>query len=93
LRSLYQYSARQYEAAVVTLRHDDTYRTGSRRWLAASLAQLGRLEEARREAEMFLLSSSHFTISRWLSVQPFHEEAKAVRNHSIEGYRKAGPPD
>jgi TolB-like protein len=88
-----QYAVRQYEAAVMTLRHEETYRTGSRRNLAASLAQLGRLEEARREAEMFLLSNPHFTISGWLSGQPFREEGNAVRDHFIEGYRKAGLPD
>jgi TolB-like protein/class 3 adenylate cyclase len=88
-----QYAVHQYEAAVMTLRNEDTYRTGSRRILAASLAQLGRLEEARREAEMFLVSNPHFTISRWLSGQPFRDEAAAVRDHFIEGYRKAGLPD
>jgi adenylate cyclase len=88
-----QYAARQYEAAVATLRNEDTYRTGSRRILAASLAQLGRLEDARREAEMFLLSSPHFTISRWLSAQPFRDEGKSVRDHFIDGYRRAGLPD
>ena len=61
-----QYAARQYEAAVETLRKEETYRTGSRRFLAASLAQLGRLDEARREAEMFLVSNPHFTISHWV---------------------------
>ena len=50
-------------------------------------------QEARREAEMFLLSNPHFTISRWLSGQPFREEGNAVRDHFIEGYRKAGLPD
>ncbi|TJX36931.1 MAG: adenylate cyclase, partial [Mesorhizobium sp.] len=39
-----QYAAREYEAAVETLRRDETYRTSSRRFLAASLAQLGRLD-------------------------------------------------
>jgi tetratricopeptide (TPR) repeat protein len=40
-----QYAASQYEVAVETLRKEQTYRTGSRRFLAASLAQLGRLDE------------------------------------------------
>ena len=40
-----QYAAGEYEAAVETLRRDETYRTSSRRFLAASLAQLGRLDE------------------------------------------------
>jgi TolB-like protein len=86
-----QYAARQYELAVASLRHVDTYRTGSRRILAASLAQLGRLEEAHREAEMFLVSNPHFTISRWSAAQPFRDQA--MRDHFIDGYRKAGLPD
>lgn len=86
-----QYAARQYESAVATLRNEDTYRTGSRRILAASLAQLGRLEEARQEAEMFMVSNPHFTISHWASTQPFRDEA--MRAHFIDGYLKAGLPE
>ena len=51
-----QYAARRHEAAVETLREESTYRTGSRRILAASLAQLGRVDEARQEAELFMVS-------------------------------------
>ena len=74
-----------------TLRQEDTYRTGSRRILAASLAQLGRLEEARQEAEMFMVSNPHFTISHWASTQPFRDEA--MRAHFINGCFKAGLPE
>ena len=42
---LAQYAARRYEAAVASLRQEATYRTASRRILAASLAQLGRMDE------------------------------------------------
>jgi tetratricopeptide (TPR) repeat protein len=49
-----QYLDRQYDRAVQSLRREETYRTPSRRILAASLAQLGRLDEARREAAMFM---------------------------------------
>ena len=86
-----QYAARQYEAAIETLRKEKTYRTGSRRFLAASLAQLGRLDEARREAEFFMISNPHFTISYWVLTQPFRDEA--MREHFVDGYRKAGLPD
>jgi adenylate cyclase len=34
----------QYEAATATLRRKDTYRTNSRKFLAAALAQLGQRE-------------------------------------------------
>jgi TolB-like protein/cytochrome c-type biogenesis protein CcmH/NrfG len=52
-----QYLDRQYGRAVHSLRREETYRTVSRRTLAAALAQLGRLDEARREAEMFMASN------------------------------------
>jgi hypothetical protein len=67
-----------------------TYRTGSRRLLAASLAQLGRIDEAHREAELFMASNPHFTIGKWIATQPFRDDA--VRAHFIEGYSKAGLP-
>jgi TolB-like protein/Tfp pilus assembly protein PilF len=86
-----QYALGRYDSAVETLRKEETYRTGSRRFLAASLAQMGRLAEARREAELFLVSNPHFSISRWVSAHPFRDDAVAA--HFIEGYRKAGLPD
>lgn len=86
-----QYAAGEYEAAVVTLRRDETYRTTSRRFLAASLSQLGRLDEARAEVELFLVSNPHFTTRRWATTQPFRDAA--TLNHFVEGYRKAGLPE
>ena len=85
------YAARQYEPAVETLRKEETYRTGSRRILAASLAQLGRIEEARQEAELFMISNPHFTISYWAAGQPFRDAAALA--HFVDGYRKAGLPE
>ena len=86
-----QYAARQYESAVVTLRHEATYRTVSRRVLAASLAQLGRPEEARQEAALFMASNPSFTISHWAATQPSRDEATLA--HFVEGFRKAGLPE
>jgi TolB-like protein/Tfp pilus assembly protein PilF len=86
-----QYALRQYDNAVETLRKEETYRAGSRRILAASLAQLGRLDEARREAELFMIHNPHFTISQWVATRPFRDEA--VREHFVDGYRKAGLPE
>ncbi len=88
---LAQYAARQYEAAVETLHREATYRTGSRRILAASLAQLGRMEEAHREAELFMVGNPNFTISHWAATQPFRDDA--MRKHFVDGYRKAGLPE
>ncbi|GAB1583877.1 winged helix-turn-helix domain-containing tetratricopeptide repeat protein [Phyllobacterium phragmitis] len=86
-----QYAAREYQAAVETLRSDETYRTSSRRFLAASLAQLGRLEEARTEAELFLVSNPHFTIRHWVMTEPFRDAA--TLEHFMDGFRRAGLPE
>ena len=86
-----QYAAHQYQAAIQTLRREETYRSMSRRFLAASLAQAGQLEEARREAGMFLLTSPHFTIGHWVATQPFRDDE--ARDHFVDGYRKAGLPE
>lgn len=85
------YAMRQYQAAIETLRKDVIYRTGSRRILAASLAQMGNLDEARREAELYMLTDPNFTISRWIDLQPLRDDS--TREHFVEGYRKAGLPD
>ncbi|WP_214470400.1 winged helix-turn-helix domain-containing tetratricopeptide repeat protein [Mesorhizobium sp. dw_380] len=85
-----QYAARDYEAAVETLRRDETYRTSSRRFLAASLAQLGRLDEARAEVELFLIGNPHFTTSHWVWTEPFRDDA--TLEHFVDGFRKAGLP-
>lgn len=86
-----QYAAGEYEAAVETLRRDETYRTSSRRFLAASLAQLGRLDEARTEVELFLVGNPHFTIRHWSTTEPFRDAATLA--HFIDGFRKAGLPE
>ncbi|MBP2445812.1 winged helix-turn-helix domain-containing tetratricopeptide repeat protein [Rhizobium leguminosarum] len=86
-----QYAAGQYEAAVETLRGDETYRTSSRRFLAASLAQLGRLDEARAETELFLVANPHFSIRHWATTEPFRD-ARTLE-HFVDGYRKAGLPE
>ncbi|MGJ7037205.1 TolB-like protein/cytochrome c-type biogenesis protein CcmH/NrfG [Shinella sp. BE166] len=85
------YAAGDYEAAVETLRRDETYRTSSRRFLAASLAQLGRLDEARAEAELFLVGNPGFTTRHWAATEPFRDAATLA--HFVDGYRKAGLPE
>jgi len=86
-----QYAARDYEAAVETLHRDETYRTSSRRFLAASLAQLGRLDEARIEVALFLVGNPHFSTQRWVDTEPFRDEA--TLGHFVDGFRKAGLPE
>jgi len=86
-----QYAAGEYEVAVGTLRREETYRTSSRRFLAASLAQLGRLDEARAEVELFLISNPHFTTRHWVTTQPFRDAA--TLEHFVDGFHKAGLPE
>jgi len=86
-----EYASKNYEKALAPLRHESTYRTHSRRTLAAALAQLGRIEEAQREAKLFLVTNPHFTISHWGNYRGGHD--KSVRDHFIEGFRKAGLPE
>jgi adenylate cyclase len=59
--------------------------------LAASLAQLGQLEEAKEEAEMFLVSNPHWTITHWVATQPIRDEG--IREHFATGFRAAGLPE
>lgn len=85
-----QYGASLYQDAVDTLRHKGAGGPGRQRILAAALAQLGRLTEAREEAQKFLVEYPHFSSRRWGETQPFRYEKD--RQHFIEGYLKAGLP-
>jgi TolB-like protein/Tfp pilus assembly protein PilF len=85
-----QYAAGRYEDAVQTLSMRATHRTGSQRILAAALAQLGRMEEARTEARQFLSTNPHFRVRHWAETQYFEREAD--RQVFVEGYLKAGLP-
>jgi len=62
----------------------------ARKILAASLAQLGRMEEAHAEAEKLLKGNPSFSASYWASTMPFLHEKD--RQHFVEGYLKAGLP-
>ncbi|APG86644.1 adenylate cyclase (plasmid) [Sinorhizobium americanum CCGM7] len=85
------YAARQYEEAVKILRMEAIYRSPSRRILAASLAQLGRRDEAMREAALFMAMTPKFTISHWAAAQPARDPETVQR--FVEGYRMAGLPE
>jgi tetratricopeptide (TPR) repeat protein len=87
---LVQYLAGSYEDAAETLRHEATHRSGSQRVLAASLAQLGRMDEAKLEAAQFLAAHPSFSIEDWANRQPFQRPGD--RQRFVEGYLKAGLP-
>jgi len=81
----------QYDDAIFTLRREETYRTLSRRILAAALALCGRVPEAQTEAKLFFTASPHWRISRWVESQPFKNPEDA--QIWIDGYRLAGLPE
>jgi TolB-like protein len=86
-----QFAAGEYENAIKTLRDEATYRTESRRFLAAALARIGQLDEARAEGRLFAASNPQFTISRWAEVQPFRD--LKTRDRFVEAFRLAGLPE
>jgi tetratricopeptide (TPR) repeat protein len=86
-----EYASRRYEDAVATLRLAETYGTPSRSILAAALAQLGCLEEARIEGRLFMADYPDFRIESFLDTQPFRH--RADREHFADGYRKCALPE
>lgn len=58
------------------------------RILAASYAQLGRMDEARSEAAKVLAAHPDFQVERWAKVLPERLDEDLV--HYVEGLRKAG---
>ncbi|RWX71289.1 adenylate/guanylate cyclase domain-containing protein [Mesorhizobium sp. M4B.F.Ca.ET.089.01.1.1] len=85
------YAAGRYDAAIDTLRNEATYRSGSRKVLAAALALVDRDREARREANIFIANNPQFSLGRWAASQPARH--LVVVQHFVEGMRKAGLPD
>jgi TolB-like protein len=90
LRAFALYAARRYEEAAAALQIEACQGTGAQRILAAALAQLGRLPEAREAARQFLATYPHFSAAAWVKTQPFRDANDA--NHFVEGYLKAGLP-
>jgi adenylate cyclase len=81
----------KYDNAVVTLSRQETYRTASRRLLAAALALIGRTSDAREEAKHFMATSPHWRISKWIEYQPFKNPRDAQFWH--DAYLLAGLPE
>ena len=86
-----QVSNGQYEHAVATLRREETYRTGSRRILAAALALSGRVEEAQEEAKFFLVDNPHFRITKWIGNLAVKDQKDA--KFWFDAYLLAGLPE
>jgi DNA-binding winged helix-turn-helix (wHTH) protein/Flp pilus assembly protein TadD len=84
------YAAGRYAEAADALRKEEVGRLPAKRILAASLAQLGRMDEAREEARRFLEINPGFQACHWAATQPFKRSED--REHFVDGYIKAGLP-
>ena len=63
----------------------------SARLLAAVYAHLGRLDEARHEAEEFMMVAPNFSIQEWARTEPYTDPKDLQRY--LAGLRKAGLPE
>jgi len=84
-----QYQAHNYQGAVETFRKASSIGE-ARAYLAASLAQLGRMEEAHVEAEKYLKDNPSFSATYAGNTTPFLHGKD--RQHLVEGFIKAGLP-
>lgn len=87
------YLQRKYPMAVDSLKTCKRLATGWRAcsiWMAAALAQMGRLEEAKAEAALVHKRTPKFSITRWVSFEPYSRQADI--DHLTDGLRKAGFP-
>lgn len=81
------YDLKEYEKAIeAVLRMNNP--TQGQRVLAASYAQLGRVDEARRQAARHKEAHPEFSLERWSQVVPDRLESYA--EHFYEGLKKAG---
>jgi adenylate cyclase len=60
-------------------------------WLASAYAQLGQIEEARREAAEVLRINPGFTIEGYKRILVYKDPKDA--EHRLDGLRKAGLPE
>lgn len=91
LRGFALYAAHRYEEAASALDLDACRGNGSERILAAALAKLGRIEEAREVGRRFMRCYPEFSAGSWSRTQSFRDPKDL--QHFVEGYRKAGLPD
>jgi tetratricopeptide (TPR) repeat protein len=85
------YDAGEYEKALETLAVVSAPNVNMRRIKAMALAQLDRLEEAKREVSEVLRLQPAFSIGQQLKMLPLKQQS--TRDHFAEGMRKAGFPE
>jgi adenylate cyclase len=91
---LAHYMLRRYGAAVRSLRESVLRLPNWQHfhvWLATAYAQLGQLEEARKEAAEVLRINPGFTIEGYKRLLPYKDSKDT--EHRLDGLRKAGLPE
>ena len=91
LHGVAQFGNGLFEDAVQSFRQPCTYRSPSRRVLAAALAKLNRLEQAQEEGRFYMLANPEWRISAWSKNQRFKKEQDM--QFWIDGFRLAGLPE
>ncbi|KIC14543.1 MULTISPECIES: adenylate/guanylate cyclase domain-containing protein [unclassified Leisingera] len=81
------YNLKEYDAVIDTLTKMNNPTEGQR-MLAASYAQLGKMEMARDMAARHREAHPNFSLDRWTKVQPDRLEEDTL--HFVEGLKKAG---
>ncbi|OED49225.1 tetratricopeptide repeat protein [Leisingera sp. S232] len=81
------YNLKQYDAVIETLTKMNNPTEGQR-MLAASYAQLGKMELARDMAARHREAHPNFSLDRWARVQP--DRLEEDTQHFVEGLKKAG---
>jgi adenylate cyclase len=85
------YMQRDYRRAISIINRLSKPSVRESRLLAASYAQLGEMNEAKRYVDKVLEVSPNFTLSAFVEKLPYGAERDA--EHFLEGLRKAGFPD
>jgi adenylate cyclase len=90
------FAAGEYEHAVewsAKTLQELPHSTSALRWRAASLGQLGRLEEGRQVVQQLLALVPNFTIARWRRLIADSTFSKVLADAVAEGLRRCGVPE
>ena len=90
-RAVVHFIAHEYEEAIEGFRRSPIQPDWVEAYLAASHAQLGQMDKARKHAAAALHLTPQLTIQTLLAVDPFRRREDA--EHLADGLRKAGIPD
>jgi TolB-like protein/DNA-binding SARP family transcriptional activator len=84
------FAARRHEEALAAFQVNPEPQFYDHVWMAACLAHLGRIDEARHHAQLTLRLAPHFTSARFAAREPIRRPADL--EHWLSGFRMAGIP-